>query len=125
MDLFFSFLVCGNVLATCYLWQTMKRGPKRKFLTGLLRGKPIEPKPTRNLSFPISSAGVMATAPRGLCRTLQIASPIEFNSLQTVTRHTLKQLKARSAPIENRHGLVGCYRAHGRRGAKTRSAGPL
>ena len=47
MDVFFALLIFGNLLATCYLWQTMKRGPKRKFLTMLLRGKPIDPKHRR------------------------------------------------------------------------------
>jgi hypothetical protein len=35
--------ILGNVLATNYLWQEVKRGPKRKFLRSLLYGKPIEP----------------------------------------------------------------------------------
>src|SRR5258708_6841733 len=39
-------LVLVNLGFTSYIWQTVRRGPKRKFLGKLLNGKPITPNHT-------------------------------------------------------------------------------
>jgi hypothetical protein len=39
-------LVLVNLGFTSYIWRTVRRGPKRKFLGKLLNGKPITPNHT-------------------------------------------------------------------------------
>src|SRR5258707_5866510 len=39
-------LVLVNLGFTSYIWRTVRRGPKRKFLGKLLKGKPIAPNHT-------------------------------------------------------------------------------
>ena len=39
-------LVLVNLGFTSYIWRTVRRGPKRKFLGELLNGKPITPNHT-------------------------------------------------------------------------------
>jgi hypothetical protein len=47
METFLALVVLVNAWMTIGLWQTVRRGPKRKFLTALREGKPIQPQHQR------------------------------------------------------------------------------